>query len=182
MVRAQLQSPALDRHPQPRSAPALARRPRRGITPCAYIGSPHNHYKVRVADCDHAPAVEAIHAKDRPVIDALHPSLAAAPDGILPPRAHLLVSGLPEYMQAIIGQSVFQEILRDAEGDEKFRRRLCDPKLPPLEAPFALSKELPAVDRSLFFTRRLMIDLLCTGTNSFLSTTLDDTPFCSQEM
>lgn len=80
-------------------------------------------------------------------------------------RKTLSSYGLHESTQTALIHSVFQKRLRDALREGEFRSRFCD-----LDAPVALSKELPADILALLFTRRRLLDLLRPGFNAFIST------------
>jgi len=147
------------------------------VSPCAYFGSLIQSADVRAIDREHAPTAANIHAVARRLVDDLQPALAATAGGVLPPSDPLLLSGLPESPQTVLSQAVFQKRLREALREDEFHRRFSNPR-----APVPLSKELPAEDWNLLFTRRRILALLRPGANAFLSTKPDDTPFCSTDM
>ena len=74
------------------------------VAPCAYVSSLIQSASVRAIDRAHAPTAADIRAVTQRLVDDLQPALAAAADGILPPRDHLLLSGMPESPQTVLSQ------------------------------------------------------------------------------
>ena len=93
------------------------------VAPCAYVGSLIQFASVRAIDRAHAPTAADIRAVTQRLIDDLQPALAAAADGVPPPRDPRLLSGMPESPQTVLSQAVFQKRLREALREDDFRRR-----------------------------------------------------------
>lgn len=100
------------------------------VASCAYVGRLVQSAGVCAVKIRHAPTFESIYVHSQPLIYAFQPSLAATPDGVLPPRDHILLSGMPEYTQMVLSQAAFQKILRDALRADDFLTQLLRPPKP----------------------------------------------------
>lgn len=145
------------------------------IVSWAYIGSLIQSAYVRAIKRNHAPKIDDFFVDAQPLLDAFKPSLAAAPEGVLPPCGPLLLSEMPESIKSILSQTVLQKRFREAFWESDFKSRFCDSS-----RQIPLSTEFPPKDWALLYTRWLMLSILRSGAKSFLSIKPDDTPFFSQ--
>lgn len=112
---------------------------------------------------DFSPTAEIFYASVAVLITDLQPALATHPDGDIPPSYPAVLAELTEYAQAKISRAVYYKRLREAPGEDNYKKRFHNgPNIPLSDA--VLFPE----DWEIIFARRRLPALIRPSASSFL--------------